>query len=582
MTAGFSRKSGFLGAILCALFALAFCSGAKAQAVQAQTGSSGQNQQPVEPQAQPQKKPANQPQAQSSKKKSSKKQPQTQQKKIKAHVVKQKSTKNPAQDTTQSAEPDKVLYERALQAVQKGRYTEGRLNLQTLINTYPDSEYLAKAKLAVADSYYKEGGTSNLTQAIEEYKNFIIFFPFLDEAAYAQMQIGMGHFRMMEKSDRDTTQAEEAEQEFQTFLLKYPQNPLVPKAEQDLRDVQEVLADGEYKIARFYYIKQDYPASAARLLEVAERYPLYSQSDQTLWMLGDVYSRAKQASKNEDDKNHWADLAAKCYDRILQDYPLSPLTSGAKARLKAMGMSVPNPDAQAVARMKQTQLYQRKHHQTAILRFPSGMLKSGPPLDAAARSGTPNLNPPDDAISAREVLVQGAKGPEFDKPNNPAENAGQTNGTEEGEVKDAVPNAPGSAPAGSSVGVQIITPPPDPTTQPASQPAANSSAPPAGANGSSSPVNTISGDQGAPGGGSATPAAVEGGNTPVDPAAANKPGATPTPNGQNNTGSAAQNSSGGNGQDQQANAKPAKAEKADPHSESTSKKKKGIKKIVPW
>ncbi len=84
--------------------------------------------------------------------------------------------------------------------IKKGRYIEGRLAYQTLINTYPDSEYLAKAKLGVADSYFKEGGTSNITQAVQEYKDFITFFPFLDEAAYAQMQVAMAHYRMMEKT----------------------------------------------------------------------------------------------------------------------------------------------------------------------------------------------------------------------------------------------------------------------------------------------------------------------------------------------------------------------------------------------
>ena len=101
-----------------------------------------------------------------------------------------------------SAEPDKILYDRAMADYKKGHYTEARLSFQTLINTYPDSEYLAKAKLGLADSYFKEGGTSNLTQAVSEYKDFGTFFPFLDEAAYAQMQVGMCHYKMMEKSDR--------------------------------------------------------------------------------------------------------------------------------------------------------------------------------------------------------------------------------------------------------------------------------------------------------------------------------------------------------------------------------------------
>src|SRR5262249_1311675 len=126
-------------------------------------------------------------------------------------VTKVKDTPPPAKKKdapAESAEPDKILYERALASIKKGHYTEGRLDYQTLINTYPHSEYLAKAKLGVADSFYKEGGTSSLTQAIEEYKNFIVFFPFLDEASYAQMQVGMAHYKLMEKADRDNSHAE--------------------------------------------------------------------------------------------------------------------------------------------------------------------------------------------------------------------------------------------------------------------------------------------------------------------------------------------------------------------------------------
>ena len=150
-----------------------------------------------------------------------------------------------------SAEPDKVLYARATEDFKHGRYITGRLALQTLINTYPDSEYLAKTKLAVADSYYKEGGTSGLKQSIVEYKDFITFFPFLDEAPYAQLQIGMAHYKQMEKPDRDHAEAVQAEAELQTFLEKYPQSPLVPQAEQRLRETQEVLAEGNFRVAQF-------------------------------------------------------------------------------------------------------------------------------------------------------------------------------------------------------------------------------------------------------------------------------------------------------------------------------------------
>jgi len=424
-----------------------------------------------------------------------------------------------------SAEPDKVLYTRAMQDVQRKKFTEARLDFQTLINTYPDSEYLAKAKLGVADSFYKEGGTSNLTQAVSEYKNFIVFFPFLDEAAYAQMQVGMAHYHMMEKPDRDNSEAEAADEEFRTFLEKYPQNPLVPKAEQYLRNVQEVLADGDFRVARFYYLKQDFRASAARLVEVSDRYPLYSQSDDALFMLGNIYWRAKQVSKNEDDKNHWADLATKCYQRSVRDYPLSDTEPEAKARLKLMGMAVPAADPAAVARMRKEQLYAKEHRPNRIMKLPLAVIKSNPDVSAAAHSGQPDLKPPDDLISATDVLNQGAAGPTFSV-------VGATVSRSNG-------NGGGSDAGGgssNSVETETVTSSDDSTADP--QPAANAAGTtPSGT--SSDPATTDS-----------TSANSATSQTPATDASKSDTKATAPP--------------------------------SDPQSESTSKKKKGLHKMVPW
>jgi outer membrane protein assembly factor BamD len=465
------------------------------------------------------------------------------QKKPKVTKVKPKAKTSQAAAGAPSAEPDKVLYDRALDDIRHRKFTEGRLSLQTLINTYPDSEYLAKAKLSMADSFYKEGGTSNLTQAIEEYKNFIVFFPFLDEAAFAQMQVGMAHYQMMEKSDRDTNQAQAAESELQTFLLKYPESPLTPQAEQRLRDVQEVLADGEFRIGRYYFVKQDYRASAARLMEVSERYPLYSESDDALAMLGDVYQRARQASKSEDDKNHWGGLAAQCYSRIVRDYPLSSRAAEAKTRLADMGLPVPPADPQAVARMQQQQLYEKHHHHLVFLRLPLGMIKSRPDVYVATRSGPPNLNPPDDSVSATEVLKPGAAGPSFNlsaRRPAPADDAATDGDSTPVEI---LPSNPASGLPSTTAAAEIIEAPAEGST-------ANAS--------SSSSVPAVA----TPPAGDLPAANAPAANAPADPGAASPttPAATSaTP----------------------ANA-PADASTTDSKTESTSKKKKGLKKLVPW
>ena len=153
-----------------------------------------------------------------------------------------------------SKQPDKVLFDRAMDAMKHNRFDVSRMTLQTLINTYPDSEYIARAKLAVGDSWYAEGGSAALAQAEIEYKDFETFFPNMPEAAEAQLKISNIHYQQMEKPDRDYTHAMRAEEEYRSLILQYPESKLVPEAKQRLLEVQEVLGAREYNIGRFYYM----------------------------------------------------------------------------------------------------------------------------------------------------------------------------------------------------------------------------------------------------------------------------------------------------------------------------------------
>ncbi len=338
-----------------------------------------------------------------------------------------KQAKAPAPGT--SAEPDKVLYNKSVADMKHGRYGVGRLGMQTLINTYPDSEYLAKAKLAIGDSYFKEGGTAGLKQAIVEYKDFITFFPFLDEAAYAQLQIAMAHYKQMEKPDRDHSEAVQAEAEFQTFLEKYPSSPLKPQADQYLRNVQEILAEGEFRVANFYYLRGAYRAAGARLIELTNRYPLYSQADQANWMLGQIY-----------EKGEHNEIAAKYYSRIVKDYPLSSLVGNSKAKLTKFGVPVPPADPTATARMKQEE---EADHPNRIKRM-TGILKNSPDVSMAARSGDPTMTPASE--SGDETLGMALQ------PNSPASGSSSVGVGNTAAVETITPGSPESlpAPTGSS------------------------------------------------------------------------------------------------------------------------------------
>ena len=189
-----------------------------------------------------------------------------------------------------SKQPDKELFDKAMIAMKKGKYDVARLDLQTLLNTYPESEYQMRAKLAVGDSWFKEGGTAALTQAEAEYKDFITFFPNQPEAAEAQMKVADIYYDQMEKPDRDPKNADQAEAEYRTMIQQFPDSTFVPRAKQRLREVQEVPAERQFQIGSFYATHENWAATIARLQTVTDSYPLYSHSDLALIGLGDAYA----------------------------------------------------------------------------------------------------------------------------------------------------------------------------------------------------------------------------------------------------------------------------------------------------
>ena len=186
--------------------------------------------------------------------------------------------------TKDTEQPDKVLFDKAINDIEKGRYEVARLTLNTMINTYDSSEYLAKAKLAIADSWMRQSGPEGMAQAEAEYKDFQLFYPTMQEAPEAQAKICEIHVRQMEKADRDPNNALRAEQECRDLLTKYPNSKFAPVTEQRLREIQEALAESEMLVGGFYYQQEDLVAAATnRLTGLVGQYPLYSRAAEALW-----------------------------------------------------------------------------------------------------------------------------------------------------------------------------------------------------------------------------------------------------------------------------------------------------------
>jgi outer membrane protein assembly factor BamD len=281
--------------------------------------------------------------------------------------------------TKDTKQPDKVLFDRAINDIEHGRYEIARITLNTLINTYDQSEFLAKAKLAIADSWFREGGPASLAQAEAEYKDFILFYPTMEEAAESQQKICQIHYKQMDKSDRDATQAIRAEDECRQLIVQFPNSKYVDETRQLLRNVQESLAEGEYLVGSFYFKHGDNSAAANRMNHLVEQYPLYSKADLALWDMGQAFGHlGPRFRKQEGD----------AYARIVRDYPLSTFADDATKKLKELEMPVPEPDKTAVARMQ----FEKEHREKpGFISRNTLWVRRGPDVSTAAHSGDPAM-----------------------------------------------------------------------------------------------------------------------------------------------------------------------------------------------
>ena len=396
-----------------------------------------------------------------------------------------------------SKQPDKVLFDRAMDQMKHNRFDQARMILQTLINTYPDSEFIARAKLAVGDSWYAEGGTTSLAQAELEYKDFITFFPNMPEAAEAQLKIANIHYQQMEKPDRDFTHAMRAEEEYRQLILQFPDSKLVPEAKQRLLEVQEVLAQREFQVGRFYYLRSSYPAAIARLQSVVDRYPLFSGADETLYLLGQSYegqitniraSKMQEAAKAKLIQA-FTKNASDAYSRILTRYPMMERSDDAKRRLLALHQPVPTPTKAAIA---QNQKEEDSRRGSGMFGHLMGNFSRHPDVAQATKVGDPTLVDPK-PVSATDV-VAAANRAIFSSPSKTADNKVSVETVKEGAPppneaaprSDAPPAAAGpdtaNAPANSTpatADVETV-----PASNPSAPPAASTGNTPADANNS--------------------------------------------------------------------------------------------------
>jgi outer membrane protein assembly factor BamD len=219
------------------------------------------------------------------------------------------------------AEPDKFLYDKGNEALDKHRWLSAREYFRRILDTYPQSNYRPDAKLGVGDSYLGENTTESLILAVNEFREFLTFYPTSPRADYAQLKLGMTHFRQMRKPQRDQSETREAIREFETFVARYPNSSHMTEGKQRLREARDRLSTHEYEVGVFYYKQRWYPGAIDRLKTLLKDDPGFTRRDGAYYYLAESLVKVKLPAE-----------ALPYYDKLLAEFESSEYLETAKAR----------------------------------------------------------------------------------------------------------------------------------------------------------------------------------------------------------------------------------------------------------
>lgn len=228
----------------------------------------------------------------------------------------------PKKVPTGTAQPDKFLFDRGTEALNDKKWFNAREYFRELVDSYPQSQYRADAKLGIGDSYLGDGTTESKVLAINEFREFLTFFPTHPRADYAQYKLAMAHYYQMLNPQRDQSETKEAIKEFDNFIERYPNSPLMGEVRTRQREAKDRLDTADYEVAVFYYRNRWYPGAVERLKAMLARDPEYTHRDGAYYYLGESLLRMERQAE-----------ALPYFERLVKEFERSEYLADAQRRV---------------------------------------------------------------------------------------------------------------------------------------------------------------------------------------------------------------------------------------------------------
>jgi len=239
-----------------------------------------------------------------------------------------------------SSASDQVVWEAGQKAAAKHDWESARQYYKRIIDAFPQSEYQPRARLALGDSYFEEGGTANYVLAVSSYREFLTLYPSDQRSDYAQLRVADSYFKQKNSADRDQTSTKHALEEYERLLDVYPQSSYVEQTRERVKACRQTLAQADFDVGYFYQrTRKSWRAAILRYQDVLAEYPDFDRSDEVLFRLSECLGAAGRYPE-----------ARPYIARLIADYPQSPFVDDARkleATFPPPGVPAPEPTAPA-------------------------------------------------------------------------------------------------------------------------------------------------------------------------------------------------------------------------------------------
>jgi len=219
-----------------------------------------------------------------------------------------------------SSASDEIIWEAGQKALEKKNWDSARQYFRRIVDAFPQSNHQPDARIALADSYFAEGGTANYVLAVSSYREFLTLYPQHPKSDYAQFRAAESYFKQKNSPDRDQTATLQALEEYQRLLDVYPESAHVEAARERIQACRQALARANFQVGYFYQkTRQAWRAAIGRYEVILSEYPDFDRADEVLYRLAECLGNA---GRYAEARPHLARLQA--------EFPESPFLEPAR------------------------------------------------------------------------------------------------------------------------------------------------------------------------------------------------------------------------------------------------------------